>query len=70
MQPTILYLIRHGEVEYKYNDGGNKLIYGPNTPLSTEGKMQIQILSQNQTIDVDVIYTSPFRRAWESAYSK
>lgn len=67
---TTLYLIRHGEVEYQYDEQGRKLAYGPDAHLSDEGKKQIQRLGERfkkDRVKLDVLYTSPFARAQQSA---
>lgn len=67
---TTVYLIRHGEVDYKINDQGERLIYGPNTRLSEEGITQITHLAEKleQTgIKFKAIYTSPYARTKDSA---
>src|SRR3989344_3550526 len=66
---TIVYLIRHGEVEYKYDSKGRKLIYGRDGYLSHEGEKQITRLAQKlkkEGVRFDALYTSPFTRAIES----
>lgn len=69
MQTTV-YLIRHGEVEYKRDLFGRRLIYAHNVHLSIEGERQMRRLSQKLKQDsgrFDLIYTSPYTRARESA---
>jgi len=66
---TTIYLIRHGEVEYQYDDQGRKLTYGPDADLSETGKKQIETLAkkfEKEGVVFDVIYTSPYNRAYES----
>lgn len=67
--PTSLLLIRHGAVDSPIGPEG-PLIYGPKQPLNTQGQHQIIRLGQNlkdSGIVPDVIYTSPFIRAVQSA---
>ena len=67
---TIVYLIRHGEVEYQYNKHGEKMIYGPRTHLSKQGIKQIEKLSEILSKDkneIAFLYSSPFRRTRETA---
>jgi len=67
---TTVYLIRHGELEYPRNNRGQRLLYGPDVPLSDKGRRQIQELSQRivrEASKLEKIYTSPFSRAVETA---
>ncbi len=67
---TTVYLIRHGEVEYQLDEKGRKLIYGQHAHLSSEGEKQIARLAQKlkkEGVRFDVLYTSPYRRAIQSA---
>lgn len=67
---TTVYLIRHGELEYPRNNLGQRLLYGPDVPLSDKGRRQIQELSErfvHKGRKLEKIYTSPFRRAVETA---
>ncbi len=67
--PTSLLLIRHGAVDSPIGPEG-PLIYGPEQPLNIQGQHQILRLGQNLKNDAivpDVIYTSPFTRAVQSA---
>lgn len=66
---TTVYLIRHGEVEYKRDDQGRRLIYGSSAHLSVEGEKQIERLAQKLKQDgvrFDALYTSPYTRATQS----
>jgi len=67
---TTIYLIRHGEVEFKYNKDGEKMIYGPNVHLSQSGIKQIkelaEIISKDET-NITLLYSSPFERTIETA---
>lgn len=68
---TVVYLIRHGEAKYEHDSGGRKLIYGPEAPLSDTGRQQIGSLAkiiQRSGVVLDVIYTSHFPRALDSAH--
>lgn len=70
MMATI-YLIRHGEVVYRYDDQGRKLIYGPDAHLSNKGRRQVKELAERlrkRGVVFDVIYTSPYNKAYESAF--
>lgn len=65
-----IYFIRHGEVQYPLDDRGRKLIYSPNTPLSVLGKLQLEKLGERlktEKIKPEVLFTSPFTRAVQSA---
>lgn len=67
---TTAYLIRHGELEYTYNNRGQRMAYGPDIRLSDNGKSQITLLAirlQKEGRVIDRVYTSPFIRAKESA---
>ena len=64
-----LVLVRHGEVEYPFNSEGQRLVYGPQTPLSYEGTIQMEKLVDPLSRDkgkVTHLYTSPYTRAWQS----
>ena len=67
MQPTMLYLIRHGETDA--NVAG---IWQGSTdsPLNARGEMQAQALARrlaNEGLDLAAIYTSPLQRAYQTA---
>lgn len=67
---TTVYIIRHGELEYQVNSHGQRMLYGPDVPLSDFGKAQIAALAARMQKEGGVltrIYTSPYRRAVESA---
>ncbi len=67
---NIVYLIRHGEVEYPLDPQGQRLLYGPDVHLSEVGRKQIELLGQQllkDKISIDVLYTSPFPRAVQTA---
>ncbi len=59
-----VYSVRHGQSE-----GNLKGLYqGPDVPLSQKGKEQAKTLAKRlKNIPIDVIYTSPFIRAKETA---
>lgn len=65
MKITTIYLIRHGEV---YNP--NKTVYGSDIKLSETGFNQMKLLAtrlKQENVIPDIIYTSPFMRALQSA---
>lgn len=67
---TVIYLIRHGEVEYPLDEYGNKLMYRPEASLSSLGVEEIESLSkrlQERSVRLDVIHTSSYARAKASA---
>lgn len=67
---TTLYLVRHGEVLYKTDSEGRKLIYGPDIHLNDLGKEQLTLLGKQlaaEGVAIDTIFASPFVRAQESA---
>lgn len=69
MQTTV-YLVRHGEVEYRLDHEGKKLIYGPSASLSYEGRQQLVLLAKTFRalgVSPDAFYTSSFSRAVQSA---
>jgi broad specificity phosphatase PhoE len=66
MPNTEIYLIRHGSPEYKYDSEGRKLMYGPQTQMSEEGRAQVRAIA-GRLPDFDIIYTSPFVRTRETA---
>lgn len=66
----MIYLIRHGEVEYPRDELGRKLVYGPNTSLSALGRQQEKALGQKLKegkVKIKALFTSPYLRAKESA---
>lgn len=66
---TTIYLIRHGELAYTYNEHGQKMLYGPDITLSEVGRNQMRALADRfakEGRSVDAIYTSPYPRAAES----
>lgn len=65
-----VYLIRHGDIEYPRDEEGRPLVYGPDTPLSVNGRIQIQQLSERLQYEegkIDALFVSPYLRARESA---
>lgn len=66
MPNTEIYLIRHGLPQYQLDSEGRKLMYGPEANLSDEGRAQALSLSKKLPA-LDVIYTSPYTRARETA---
>lgn len=60
----LVYFVRHGESV----EGSQNKHQGPDTPLSVLGKKQVKLLGQRlKNIDIDLVYTSPFTRAEETA---
>jgi probable phosphoglycerate mutase len=71
MNLTTAYLIRHGDVEYQLDTQGNRILYGPEANLSQIGKDKARTLGQDfirRQIALDVIYSSPFPRAAQTAW--
>ena len=67
---TEVCIIRHAEVIYPVDDQGRKLMYPPETHLSDEGKKQFNFFAMSlrkNGIKIDLIETSPYVRANESA---
>ena len=70
MPNTVIYLIRHSTPQHPLN-AGRLAMYGPDSPLTEDGKRKAQNLRSN-LIDregkpFDFIYSSPFKRAFETA---
>lgn len=68
---TTVYLIRHGELAYKTNERGQRMLYGPDVHLSEHGRNQMVSLARRlkkEGTHIDDIYTSPYVRALESAH--
>jgi len=63
---TRVYVIRHGQPDYKFDENGEKLAYGSEIGLSKIGKEQIIELSA-RIPNLDAIYSSTFVRAIETA---
>lgn len=65
MNPTRLYLIRHGETEQ--NKSG-VLMGSTDTPLNDQGRLQAASLRERiNALEVDTIFASPLSRAVETA---
>jgi broad specificity phosphatase PhoE len=67
---TTVYLIRHGEVQYKFDDHGQKLLYGTDVSLSDTGRNQLSLIAKKIKRNISAfnrIYSSPLPRAVESA---
>lgn len=67
---TTIVLIRHGEVEYRFNENGQKLVYGADTPLSEIGRQQTVELASHMKkacIHLERLYTSPYLRTLETS---
>jgi ribonuclease H / adenosylcobalamin/alpha-ribazole phosphatase len=71
MDQQIIYLIRHGSPQYPIDPTGRKLIYGPTAGLTGEGMLQCERLArrilQREGAPLDVLVTSPYTRAEETA---
>lgn len=70
MPNTIVYLIRHSTPEHPIR-AGKQAMYGPEAPLTVDGilkaqKLQSHIVSREGK-PFDAIYSSPFKRAFETA---
>lgn len=70
MKNTVVYLIRHSTPEHPMN-AGRQAMYGPEAPLTADGRIKAQklrstILSREGKL-FDEIYSSPFKRAFETA---
>ena len=70
MQNTVVYLIRHSTPEHPLN-AGQPAMYGPDAPLTADGRLKAQNLRTSlitrEGKPFDVIYSSPFKRAFETA---
>ncbi|MDP2684888.1 MAG: histidine phosphatase family protein [bacterium] len=65
-----IFLIRHGEQRYPYNEQGKKLVCGVDASLVDLGRQQMRELRQEldrQIITLDAVYRSPLLRAEQSA---
>lgn len=59
-----VYFVRHGESV----QGSQKLHQRFDSPLSEEGKRQAEFVAKRlEKVNLDLIYASPFARAWETA---
>jgi broad specificity phosphatase PhoE len=67
----IAYLLRHGQPVFPQDEAGNLLVYGPDAPLSPEGRTHIaeiaRAIMQMEGRPIDRLVTSPFRRTWDTA---
>lgn len=64
-----IFLIRHGEQEYPYNEQGRKVVSSLDAPLVELGREQIRELGGKLTEEgqtLDALYTSPILRARQS----
>ena len=70
MQNTIVYLIRHSTPEHPIK-AGQPTMYGPDALLTAAGRLKAQKLCSDlitrEGKPFDVIYSSPFKRAFETA---
>jgi broad specificity phosphatase PhoE len=70
MPNTVVYLIRHSTPEHPLKDG-RQTMYGPQAPLTADGRLKAQKLRSaliaREGKPLDVIYASPFTRAFETA---
>lgn len=70
MQNTVVYLIRHSTPEHPMK-AGQLTMYGPDAPLTADGRLKAQKLCSSlisrEGKPFDVIYSSPFERAFETA---
>lgn len=71
MQNNVIYLIRHSIPIYEMIDG-RRVMYGPEALLTEEGKQKARKLGEEilalEGKPFDFIYSSPLRRAHETAY--
>ncbi len=71
MVNTVIYLIRHSAPEFRTDGNGQRLMYGPDAPLSEEGRQKagqlIKVIRGRENKLFDAIYSSPYRRAYETA---
>lgn len=70
MEPRTVLLVRHGAVDLPAVGTGVPRMYGPNQPLSDHGIQQGLRLGHrlaSEDLRPDIIYTSPFRRAYQTA---
>ncbi len=59
-----IYVVRHGQSE----DGALGLYQRADSPLSPKGIKEAELIAERLTkIPVEVIYTSPLKRAWQTA---
>lgn len=65
-----IFLIRHGEQEYPYDEQGRKIVSSPSAPLVELGSRQMRELREKlaaEGITLDALYTSPLLRAQQSS---
>lgn len=64
-----IFLIRHGEQHYPYDEQGRKLVSSPDAPLVELGRKQLRDLGNElikEGVTLDGLYTSPILRARQS----
>ncbi len=70
MQNTVVYLIRHSTPEHPMK-AGLQAMYGPQAPLTVPGRQKAEKLRSSiisrEGKSFDSIYSSPFKRAFETA---
>jgi broad specificity phosphatase PhoE len=70
VENTVVYLIRHSTPVHPMKDG-RQAMYGPDAPLTAEGKLKAQklrsMILSREGKPFDIIYSSPFKRAFETA---
>lgn len=65
-----MFIIRHGEQIYPYDELGRKLVSSSDAPLSELGKTQLRQLERmfnSAGQSLNALYTSPLERAYQSA---
>ncbi len=65
-----IFLIRHGEQQYPYDEQGRKLVSSPSAPLAGLGRIQLKELGKKMTEEgliFDALYISPVLRTQQSA---
>lgn len=65
-----IFLIRHGEQQYPYDEQGRKVVSSLDAPLVELGRVQLRELGKKlagESIVLDVLYTSPILRVQQSA---
>jgi probable phosphoglycerate mutase len=71
MNEQVIYLIRHGSPIYPVDQLGRRHIYGPTVGLTDEGCLKSARLAQNickrEGAPLEILYTSPFARASQTA---
>ena len=68
-QPTIVYLVRHGDAIVPLDSEGHRLLYGPDAHLNEAGQAKAALLGEtlSQTEPIHRVYSSTFPRARETA---